>query len=199
MKVPLLAVDLGGILLTDPTLGKFWTTIARGNARVEGAMRHAWFTDLRFSLENGDLDESEVWNRLSKIADLRPDVVRAAFLSGFSELPAGVAGVRACLARNIGVVLATNHYAPWLEIWEGEFDWFGELSGYYCSSEMRSRKPDVAYFEELKKPFPDSSIIFVDDDPKNVEAAIGAGIISIRGDSTGRWLAEAFEMWGIEA
>ena len=184
------ALDLGGILLTDPTLGTFWTDICQGDVDASARTRTLWFSSLREPFERGEIPETQVWRTLASTAGSRADLVRAAFLDNFVELSHGIDALRACADAGLTPVLATNHYAPWLPIWRERFDWFNLFATVICSSSIGVRKPDRSFFLatlDVCAGTDIGDIPFVDDIPENVAAASAAGFHGVLGDATGTW------------
>ncbi|MEY1676102.1 HAD family hydrolase [Gordonia sp. ABKF26] len=190
MRHPILAIDLGGVLLHDPTRGNFWRNIARGDEQLAAAARHRWLAELRTPFETGHLSENEVWGALSLITRLKPEDIRSQFLGGFTEINLGISALRSFSSTGGRTVLATNHYAPWLDIWNRKFAWFRKIDYIACSSEMGYRKPDERYFVELLEIVnaPVESVIFVDDDLTNIESAQSLNIESLYADGSDAWV-----------
>lgn len=90
-------------------------------------------------------------------------------------------------AKDAGVPIwcLSNDVARWSAKLRASFGLDELLSGAVISSEVRSRKPDAAIYRRLldacgKAP---ADILFVDDRPKNVQAARALGITSIEFDA----------------
>ncbi|MCC3323502.1 HAD hydrolase-like protein [Gordonia bronchialis] len=190
MRYSTLAVDLGGVLLTDPTRGGFWLEIAGGDENLAEIAKKRWIDHVRTPFETGRSSEFEVWNELSRVTGTHPEKIRSIFLDGFLEINHGVAGLLTLSKLGVKTILATNHYSPWLAIWRLKFPWFNTFNAIACSSEMHCRKPDTEYFFKLleiaKEPV--DSVLFVDDDSLNVKAARSANIPAIQADSDGLWV-----------
>ena len=183
------ALDLGGILLTDPTLGAYWTEVAGGDAARGDAVRQLWFEHVREPLERGEIEEQEAWSELAKSVGGSPARFRDLFLSRFFEIPGGVAALRRCHDAGLRTVLATNHYSPWLQIWQERFDWFAYLDPIVCSSELGSRKPEAAFYKTVREACQElgQRVVFVDDVRVNVDAANASGLDGVLGDASGDW------------
>lgn len=186
------AIDLGGVLLTDPTLGSFWMDIAGGRKSVANRARELWFGSLREPFERGETPEIDLWEALGAVSGCEPSDARRQFLSNFREIPNGVDALRVCHLAGFRVVLATNHYGPWISIWQERFDWFGLIDSVVCSSDVGARKPDPAFYAATLRACQPviSPIYFVDDIGANVDAATRGGFVGLLGDSTGAWSRE---------
>ncbi|GAB86829.1 HAD hydrolase-like protein [Gordonia rubripertincta] len=189
MWKPVLALDLGGVLLSDPTRGGFWLEISSGDQQLAFRAKDMWTEILKVPFEIGDLPEDEVWGELSNLTKNSATFIRNSFLSGFQEIEHGVNALRYFADSGAKTVLATNHYAPWLDIWRAKFEWFSLLDEVACSSEMHCRKPEAEYFRLLidMAGATAESMIFVDDDSENVRAAEVANIRAIYADPSGLW------------
>ncbi len=130
-----------------------------------------------------------MWDELGAVTYSSPASIRQRFLGNFLELPKGIAALRACQASGLKVVLATNHYSPWVPLWRERFDWFSLISEVVCSSDVRARKPESAFYSAaLSACGPSQSRpYFVDDLVENVDAASMAGFEGLLGDGTGAW------------
>jgi FMN phosphatase YigB (HAD superfamily) len=189
---PAVALDLGGILLTDPTLGGFWSSISASRGDGGLAARTLWFSELREPFERGELHEDLVWESLASASGSSASSVRRRFLGGFKELPGGIQALRDCKAAGFRVVLATNHYEPWIPMWRSTFDWFPLIDHVVCSSEIGERKPNSRFYEEALAACDAAgyAVRFVDDIPENVEAASAFGFVGLLGDGSGDWITE---------
>lgn len=186
------ALDLGGILLTDPTLGGFWLEIAGYRKVRADAAKSTWFSTLREPFERGELLDSEVWQTLADAAETDSDHVRDRFLGSFLEIRSGIQALYRAKVHGFRVVLATNHYHPWIPMWRDRFDWFSQFDAVVCSSEIGVRKPDLKFYDHVLQACgeTDAPVYFVDDIEDNVAAASLAGFKGLLGDGTGSWLGD---------
>lgn len=123
----------------------------------------------------GAIDADEFWQKIG----LEP-AVEDAYLTGHSLVP----GVRDFLerARDAGVPVwcLSNDVDRWSRKLRAAFGIESFFTGAVISSAVRSRKPDRAIYECLidRSGFRPEELLFVDDRPKNVQAAIALGIPS---------------------
>jgi len=177
-KTGVIAIDLGGVLLRDGTVAAQSACEALGIP--PDVYRQRWH-DMRPFVDTGQLYGSSLWRSLAlPYAD--PDAVETAVLDAFTELNYGVISLRE-YARCHRLILATNHVTDWIEIWKARFPWFSLFSGIFNSADVGVRKPDLAFFMQLRGRF--SPSVMIDDHPANLTAAAQAGMQTVL--ATGMW------------
>lgn len=171
-----LALDLGGVLMTDGTKTAFGLMGLRSGQSVR-LLKGIWQEELRVPAELGRISSNDVFERLSDVCGLETSEVAETMLGEFRPIPYGIRALE--LAHEVGtaVILATNHIDEWLDQWRSQFDWFGLLDAVVCSSTLGERKPEPAFYQAVIRAAGDrAGFVFVDDDPENVSAATRAGL-----------------------
>lgn len=175
-----LAIDLGGVLLTDGTKTAF---LALEDCFGIDARRsaHAWYSYWRIPIEIGAMPESVLWERLAAFAPspVATNAIREAFLGEFRPIVYGIEFLRDAHDAGATVVLATNHVASWIHRWQEQFDWFQMVGPIFCSSTMGCRKPQADFYRDVRVGVGSEECYFIDDNPENVEAATTAGFNGI--------------------
>lgn len=166
-----LALDLGGVLLSDGTKTAFDIMSERAGCGVD-ALNTLWQGQLRVPAELGVVSAAEVYRQFASATGLRLSEVADLLLEGFQPLPEGIATLQAAHESGVTTILATNHLNEWLEIWAAWYDWWALLDSIVCSAAIRERKPNEGFYREVVKVAGGRrGLIFVDDDPTNVLAA----------------------------
>jgi len=182
------ALDLGGVLLTDGTKTAFSRLRSLGLQPREA--KELWHGHLRMPAELGAISSDEVFARLAALSPhATPAAVRSVLLDEFRPIPYGIDYLRRTSAGGGRVALATNHLHEWLAVWRDRFEWFSLLDPVVCSSSIGARKPDMPFFDKLVAEVGgERGFGFVDDDRSNVDAAAAAGLRGVlaRGD----WAAD---------
>jgi putative hydrolase of the HAD superfamily len=127
----------------------------------------------------GRIAADEFWDKVGVDAKREDDyLTRHRLSNGVAEL------MEIAKQRNIPVWCLSNDVGRWSQKLRENFGLERLLSGAVISSEVRVRKPDRRIYEELvsKSGFPVADILFIDDRPKNVQAAQNLGIESIQYD-----------------
>lgn len=182
--VSIFAVDLGGVLLTDPTRGAFWSNLANGDPERTARARSAWFSRIRVPFELGTMSEEEGWRELAEVSGVSSGKVRDTFLSGFEVIPQGQFLLRQLSASGKPMILATNHRAEWLPLWRKKFTWFADFTDVVCSSEIGVRKPDAAFYDILvrRSGVSPARVALIDDDESNIRGAMDLGMQAVMVD-----------------
>jgi FMN phosphatase YigB (HAD superfamily) len=190
------AVDLGGVLLSDPTRGAFWSNVANGDPERATRARAAWFSRIRVPFELGEISEEEGWRQLADASGAPPDAVRDTFLSGFEVLAQGQHLLQELSASGKPIILATNHRAEWLPIWRRKYAWFANFKDVVCSSEIGFRKPDEGFYDVLihRSGVSAERIALIDDDESNIRGAQDVGMQAVLVDPA---CSDPWDMGGI--
>jgi FMN phosphatase YigB (HAD superfamily) len=185
--VPSIALDWGGVLVTDGSQHA-WSALERELGVPAEEASAIWYRDLQHAADRGEIAEAEIW---STLASCRRGVcgadVRRVFLAQYREIPHGVRLLEAANAASWETVLATNNVGSWIDAWRARFGWLDTFDVVCCSSEIGARKPDDAYYVRLRSMISDPHAYFVDDKPENVRAATKFGFRSILADGDGLW------------
>lgn len=184
--LPVIALDLGGVLLSDGTKTAFARMGCLSRRATGEELGHLWQTRLRVPAEVGEISSDEVFDRLSVASGIPRKRVTSTMLDEFRELPEGVTFVRNAVRQGTRMVLATNHLAEWLTVWTERYDWFTAFDHVVCSSDIGKRKPDALFFAAMRDAADvNGPVPFVDDDPVNVAAACSSGLRGLL--STSGW------------
>lgn len=130
----------------------------------------------------GTISPDEFWHRVGV-----DPLVEDAYLSRHSLVP-GVRGfIAAAAGRGIPVWCLSNDVDRWSRKLRGSFEIEQFLAGAVISSAVGARKPDRAIYQCLidRSGFRPEDLLFVDDRPANVEAAISMSIPSVRFEPAG--------------
>lgn len=114
---------------------------------------------------------------------LTPEV-EDTYLSGHSLVP-GVVDLLECAGRaGMPVWCLSNDVERWSRKLRGRLEVETLFAGAVISSEVGARKPDRAIYRYLidRSGFAPQELLFVDDRPRNVEAAIAADIPAVQFD-----------------
>ena len=185
--MPSLALDWGGVLVTDGSLTA-WSVLQERLGIPEREAATLWQDELQVAADLGQIAEEEIWKSL---ASLRPGVaeneIREIFLSQYVEIPHAIRTISAAHAAGWQLVLATNNVRAWLTWWRKKYAWLDLFDEICCSSDLGVRKPDSEYYALLRAMMTERDGFFVDDKQVNVDAAAAAGFRAILADGDGFW------------
>jgi putative hydrolase of the HAD superfamily len=180
--------DFGGVLVTwrpQEIIDSFYD-----DATLREAVRvHAFQHDDWLEMDRGTLDEATVVRRFAARmqrpeAELRAlfDHVRAAL----QPIEPTVALLRELSARGYGLYGLSNMSAAIFEYLAGRHDFFGLFDGIVVSAAVKLVKPEPGIYEHLRERFglDFTESVFIDDLPRNVEAARQLGLPAIRFETT---------------
>jgi len=192
---PLLILDAGGVLVTEPIPELLRALAAESPLPLEELERR-YERNLYFDLWRGRLPEQDFWAALAEEAALdgSGDEWRSFFLESLRPLPALERVHR--WADDAAVVILSNHLPQWLEPVLVEAGVEHHLSGLFISSRIGHVKPEPAAFECAlsAKPASSSDVLLVDDNARNIAVAQSLGMDAILADETGGWCSAA-ERW----
>ncbi len=181
--VELLVLDGQGVVFSDP-LVEFFAALADETAQDPVVVRTRWNDLLREPAWRGTISDETLWHGLS---EGRGHGWGERLESAYGPGPAAPA-----LARWSSVVpiwLLTNHRTPWIEARLDRLElrrWFTRV---LVSDAVGALKPERAVFDPiLRHVRHPASVLLVDDQAKNVEAAAALGFCALLADSSGRWL-----------
>lgn len=197
---PLLVLDVGGVLLTDP-MPILFDRLAEAGGRPRNEIYGFYQANLRNRFWSGEIGESDLWSGLLPASGLGLDEEpkwRAAVVEWQTPLPAidRLAG----WAARADIEILSNHRTAWIRpLLEaagvtlpavGE-EGSGLIRRALVSEETRLVKPDADAFVAALQIAPrDGRVIFADDQRPNVAAAPIVGLPSILVDPDGNWMAE---------
>jgi HAD superfamily hydrolase (TIGR01509 family) len=186
-----LALDLGGVLLSDGTKTAFDIMSERAGCSAD-LLSSLWQGQLRVPAELGAVPAAEVYRRFASATGLSAAEVAELLIEGFQPIPEGIAALEAAHKSGAAVILATNHLNEWLEIWSARYGWWALLDSIVCSAAVHERKPNASFYREVVAAAGGRlGFIFVDDDPANVAAATRSGLRGIL--ATPGWSARLTE------
>jgi FMN phosphatase YigB (HAD superfamily) len=192
---PLLILDAGGVLVTEPIPRLLRALAAKSPLPYEELARR-YERNLYYDLWRGRLSERDFWPALAEQAGIDGPVGawREFFLYSLRPLPA----LRhvPVWAEEADVFVLSNHLPQWLEpvlVRAGVRD---HVSGLFISSQIGHVKPEREAFECVlrAKPAACTDILLVDDNARNIEAARDLGMDTLLADEAGAWCSDA-ERW----
>lgn len=197
---PLLVLDVGGVLLTDP-MPILFDHLAEAGGRPRADIYGFYQANLRHDFWSGAIGESELWAALLPAAGLALDeepAWRARMIEWQTPLPAieRLAG----WAAHADVEILSNHRTIWIRpLLEaagvplpgvGE-DGSGLIRRALVSEETGLVKPDAEAFRAaLAIAPPGGRVLFADDQRPNVAEAPRAGLPALLVERDGAWMAE---------
>lgn len=127
----------------------------------------------------GTLSADDFWRAVG----LDPDV-EDAYLSGHALVPGAVDLLESARRVGMPVWCLSNDVERWSRKLRARLGIDALFAGAIISSEVGVRKPDPAIYRCLvdRSGFEPQTLLFVDDRPRNVDAAIAAGIPAVRFD-----------------
>ncbi|WP_369815375.1 HAD family hydrolase [Erythrobacter sp. AP23] len=179
MQVDAVVFDVGRVLY-QWRLGHLFEKIVEDPARLERVLGEVVTEEWHFEADHGRPLAEMVPERIALYPDFEPEI--RAYATRFNEtIPGPVPGSHALVerldARDVPLFAITNFGA---EFWAGfrptapVFDRFRDI---VVSGEERLAKPDPAIFALAERRFglPARSMLFIDDNPANVDAAARCG------------------------
>jgi len=180
--IELLVLDGQGVVFNDP-LAAFFDELADATGQDRAAVLSRWRDDVRERAWRGAIDDQAMWRAL--VGGDRRDWgarLEAAYAPGPAapRLPTW--------AANVPVWLLTNHRTAWIEHRLERFrlrSWFSRV---LVSDALGALKPETAAFAPLLAHVRDpATVLFVDDQEKNVTAARALGLSAVLADPIGHW------------
>ena len=196
--------DLGGVILTlDPNqaVRRFEEIGVKDAAqRLDSYTQHGLFGDL----EHGLITAEEFRKSLSELVGREVSHEECAYgWQGYAlELPERNKHIlRKLRSEGYRLILLSNTN-PYMMEWVSSPDFDGEghpvedyMDACYLSYKLKLMKPDVAFFRkvlEAEQISPDETL-FLDDGPRNVEAAASLGIHTMQPINGEDWTKEIYE------
>ncbi len=201
---PLLILDIGGVLLTDP-MPILFGRLAQAGERPRDSIYRFYLANLRNDFWAGRIAEDEFWSRLlcaSGLSSADARDWRTDLISWQRPLPA-LAELPSWSAR-ADVEILSNHRSAWVRpamrsagvaLPEPGEDSAGLVRRALVSQETGLVKPEpAAFLAALSFAEPRTPCLFVDDQPSNVAAAEATGLPALLADPGERWMADV-EQW----
>jgi len=185
-SVSLLVLDAQGVVFNAPFLW-FLEQAAAELARDPEGMLALWRDELRIPTWTGAISEAEFWRRLTG-SNGRADQYRKQLATMYELGPA--AGRLAHWNSVAPIWLLSNHRSEWLLPRLDQFDLTQRFERILVSDQLGCAKPDQQVFAPVLDHAADAgSVLFVDDQKPNVQAAQRLGMQTILAQGEG-WLAE---------
>lgn len=183
---PQLVLDIGGVLATNLS-PLFWQLLTEKAAISEEALYANYKTQMSGSLWTGRISEDMFWAWLEQqTPHLSTEQARAFIHTSLQPLPALEKIQEWSLIADIHIL--SNHLPSWVEPIVNPIQPY--LKSITISSEVGIRKPDPAIFKLLSAYFPPgSTVLFVDDQQKNIRQAASLGWRTLLADEDGRWIS----------
>jgi len=182
--VELLVLDVHGVVLSDH-LPKFFEEFAvRTGERVDD-VRRRWRKGIRTPAWKGEIDDEELWRRLTGGGAHR---WRELLEAGYQLGPAAPHLAR--WSARVPIWLLTNHRTGWLVPRLRRFGIHDHFEQILVSDVIGAAKPDAGAFapigEHVRQPH---AALFVDDKMRNVEAARRLGLRAVHAAGPTNWIA----------
>ena len=180
--------DFGGVLVTwrpQEIIDSFYSDPALRAAVRAHALEHDDWLDM----DRGTLDEDAVVARFAARMG-RPETELRAFFdhlrASLIPIEPTVALLRELRARGFKLYGLSNMSQRVFEYLWGRHDFFGLFDGIVVSAAVRFLKPERGIYEHLRERFAldFGESVFLDDMPRNVEAARRLGLPAIRFETT---------------
>jgi putative hydrolase of the HAD superfamily len=167
--------DMGGVVSTD---GNVFARISE-YLNISGEEFISLAGESEVELSEGRITAEEFWQRFSRVSG--KEIKEELFGKFFDpRLNKGTVAIIEKLKKESRVVCGTNTIEPhYLErVEHGDYELFDEL---YASHLMGVAKPKAAFFEYIlrKEQIEAREVVFIDDDPENVEGAAVLGLEAI--------------------
>ncbi len=182
---PQLVLDIGGVLVTDLTQ-EFWDWLADRACTPEDQVL-AWFReDIRIALWTGAITEGQFWTRLAaRFPTVDVDAAQTRLRKSLQPLPA--MAHLAAWSRVADIHLLSNHRMEWIKPTLDPI--MRHVRSVTISSVVGCCKPHPAiYAVTAAKLPPDSLIVFVDNQHRNLLPARALGWKTVYADEQETWM-----------
>lgn len=199
--------DLGGVIVTldQPQAVRRFMEIGLKDAdrRLDPYTQSGMFGDL----ERGKISAEEFRQEFSRLAgkEVTYEECRYGWLGYVKEVPRrNLEALRKLRADGYRLVLLSNTN-PYMMSWVNSPDFDGNghsigdyMDACYLSYQLGCMKPDEHFFQKVieAEQTPPSEMLFLDDGPRNVEAAEKLGIHTLCPKNGEDWTGELFEVLG---
>lgn len=188
--VKLLVLDCHGVVLTNPFMD-FLDALARATGQPPQQVRDRWRRRLRTPFWEGELSERDLWRALARSEEGLP---WRELLESHYQLNLGAA----CLerwSRHAPLWMLSNHRGAWLIPRLERFGLRQYFLGVLASDELKAAKPAPAAFQQiLRQVAVPADAVFIDDQPRNVEAAEALGLRGLLADDAHHWISVVEEL-----
>jgi putative hydrolase of the HAD superfamily len=183
-RIELLLLDVHGVLLTR-AMPALLRRLARKTGQDLEALERYWRQELRGPAWRGEIDDHELWRRLTDGREPDPD--GRAMLERLCRRGPAAELLPAWSAR-VPVWLLSNHRSHWLEPRLERFGIARHVDRVLVSDATGAVKPEPAAFAPALAQVGDPRrVLFVDDQASNVEAARRLGVPAVHAKGTG-WM-----------
>lgn len=173
-KLPILLFDIMDTIVRDP----FYKDIPEFfgmsfNELIDCKHPTSWI-----EFEKGLIDEAELERKFFKDGrDFDLEGLKTCMRNGYSYIE-GVEQLLLALKKNNFEMHAFTNYPIWYQLIEDKLKLSKYLSWTFCSCTLGKRKPDTEFYKEVVRylEVDPEYCIFIDDRPKNVQAAAEVGI-----------------------
>ena len=186
MTIRAIIFDLGGVLLSPPTL----RPLREAHARVLGVsyekLAPAWRAGYE-EWKRGRIDGRTFWQRLFEQLGVRGDIdALMEMMFEFSKPDKKMFElVRDLRARGYRIVVFSNTLREWYEFQRQKFGYAELFDAEMLSFELGCAKPEQQCYAKVldKLGLKAEECVFVDDDPENVAVARRQGMCAVRFES----------------
>ena len=184
-QVELLVLDAHGVVLTNPFFSVL-DRLARATGQAPAEVSHRWRSELRTPTWTGLLPEDSLWRQLTGSDNGRHwrDVLEGAY-----ELGSAAPHLQRWSGQ-VPVWLLSNHRSDWLLPRLERFELTRFFQRVIISDAIGVAKPEPAAFAEIfRHTGRPAAAMFVDDQPRNVAAAVKLGIHALLADADESWIS----------
>jgi len=188
---PQLVLDLAGVLVSNisPAL---WLKFAEGTNLSFQDIKEQ-FDEVRKELWTGRIREEEFWEWLSiRIRQINKHQARALLIQSLEPLP-GLYRL-ATWSQIADIHIVSNHCKEWLTPTLERVEPYAK--SITISNQVGLSKPDIRIFQHVEKQFAHSNqtIIYVDDQEKNLKRAMELGWSTLLADQEHRWIEQVDQL-----
>ena len=168
-----LILDAHGVCFNNP-FGSFLATLAGMTGQRPDEVQRLWSDELRTRAWLGDISDEELWRRLTgSLGDTECWQV----LLETHYRPGPVARHLKRWRSTVPLWVMSNHRTAWLHRRIRRYELAGCFERVFISEDVGFVKPDKRFFERVANRLPDRGrALFIDDQPRNIEAARQAGM-----------------------
>ena len=184
-SIELLLLDAQGVLFNNPWAA-FLEDLAQRTDRSAEEVFRLWYDELHDDAWLGSISDTELWTRLTGTphghAAWQSDLERR-FRPG--RLARFLPGWR----RTVEIWVLSNHRSHWLEARLDRFGLDDHLERVLVSDALGAMKPDTRAFDAVRSAVSrPESVLFVDDQQRNVNAAAQLGFRALRASDDPAWI-----------
>lgn len=184
-KIDLLVLDAHGVVFTS-SFRQFLTLLADERRQPREDLLQKWRDGVRVAAWTGTISESEIWRRLGLKTLDEIAVARELMVDCFKV---GFAGARLPEWSLLAPIwILSNHRSEWLLPRTRKFQLDEYIAKVIVSDQVGAVKPDPAAFYPISSlEIAPSRVLFVDDQPRNLDAASRLGFQVVHATNDGSW------------